>query len=124
MADSIAVPTADDVRVVVKTALTDIQIDSVIQDAKLLARRCIESLDSETQTAILKWLTAHLISAIKSKGGGTLTSDALGDASQSYSTVNLGKQLGSSAYGQNALLLDPNGCLARIGKARASIEKV
>lgn len=121
---AIATPTAEDVRLVISTGLTDAQIEAIVNDASLLAKRCIQSLDSDVQTAILRWLAAHLIASIKAKGGGVLASDSLGDASQSYFTGNFGKQLASTSYGQNALLLDPNGCLARIGKARASIEKV
>lgn len=117
-------PTADDVRAIITTSLTDPQITAIIADATLIAENCIASFDGTRQAAILKYLAAHLISGIKNQGGGALTSESLGDASRSYATGSFGKQLESTGYGQAALQLDPNGCLARLGKARASIEKV
>lgn len=119
----LVLPTAADVQAVVSTgSLTEAQIDEVISDAALIAETCIESLDGNRQRSILKWLAAHLISTIKSQGGGALTSDRIGDAARSYSTASLGTELRSTSYGQQALLLDPNGCLARLGKARAVFE--
>lgn len=120
----VAKPTASDVRVVITTKLTDDQINVIISDASLLARRCLLPLDSETQTAMLRWLAAHMIAVVKNQGGGGVTSRSLGDASKSFSTAGFGDRLGSTSYGQNALMLDPNGCLARLGRARASIETI
>lgn len=117
-------PETDDVRAVIQTTLTDDEIETIIDDAILIADTCISALPAARQKAILKWLTAHLVSSIKNFGGGGVTSDKLGDASRTFSSGHFGKQLASTSYGQQALLMDPNGCLARIGKAKASIEKV
>lgn len=124
---AVETPTVAAVRVVITTSLDDAAVQSLIDDAAALIDgqcSCIASLPSATQQSIVKWVAAYLISTVKQQGGGTLTSDRLGDAARTYSTTGFGKQLASSAYGQNALLLDPTGCLARLGKARATIEKV
>lgn len=113
------------VRAVITTSLEDDAIEVLIDDAALIAERCLTPLEAERQERILVYLVAHLISTtIASKGRGRIVSDRLGDAARSYATTGFGKQLDSTSYGQTALLLDPNGCLARLGRARASIEKV
>lgn len=103
-------PTATDVRAIISTSLTDDQLDSLISDAALIAGDCILSLDEARQTAIIKWLAAHLI--VSTAGSrGALTSKKMGDASESYAAPQLGSGLRSTVYGQRALDLDPNGCL-------------
>lgn len=123
---ALTLPTADDVRVVISTTLTDDEIDALIAELALEGSPIYACLDAITngdlQAAILKWLVAHFISTTKNLGGGAVTADKLGDASRSFSTAQLGTELRSSTYGQNALLLDPNGCLARIGRAKARFE--
>ena len=124
---AVAKPTVAAVRVVISTTLAEDAVQSPIDDAAALIDgqcACISTLPPETQEAIVKWVAAHLISTVKNAGGGTITSDRLGDAARTYATAGFGKQLASSAYGQNALLLDSTGCLARLGKARATIERV
>lgn len=123
-----SLPSAEDVRVVISTSLTDDQIDDLVAELAIegsAVYECLNALSSDAlQKAILRWLAAHFINTIKTAGGGAIVSDKLGDASRSYHAGGLGKELRSSAYGQRALELDPNGCLARIGKPKASIEKV
>lgn len=116
-------PSVDDVRLIIETTLTDEQIEALILDAELIVHDCIADLDEDRQAAIVKYVTADLIaSTVSSGGGGTLTSQSLGDASESYATG--ASPWGKSAYWAKAQALDPNGCLARLGKARASLEKV
>lgn len=114
-----------DVRLIFETDLEDDAVQAAITDAGLLAEKCIESLAQTRQDAIVKYLAAHLLSVGPSSGGGgALSSQKLGDASESYSVGHLGDQLRSTSYGMTAIQLDPNGCLVRIGKAKATIEQV
>ena len=118
-------PSVDDVRGIIDTALTDDQIEALILDAELIVHDCVEVLDADRAAAIIKYVTADLIaSAVASSGAGTLASQSLGDASESYGMGVLGGQFGQSTYWKKALLLDTYGCLARLGKARATFEKV
>lgn len=104
-------------------ALTDAALEELIGDAALIVGPCIEGYDCDRQIAIVKYATADLIAgAIKTKGAGTLTAKALGDASESYGGG--GAEFGKSAFWQKALLLDTDGCLALLGKPRALFEKV
>lgn len=117
-------PGVEEVRAVIATDLDDPAILALIDDAALIAARCLAPLEPERQKRILVYLVAHLIaSTISTQGRGRIVSDRLGDAARSYAQ-NFGQQLDGTAYGQTALLLDPNGCLARLGRSRASIEKV
>jgi hypothetical protein len=113
-------PTAADVRAIIATALTDQQIGALIDDAALLAEKCIEALSAERQKAILKWLTAHLIAS--TGPGGVKTSSKLGDAQDSFARASLGTGLAGTTYGQQVLALDPNGCLVNVGKVKAFME--
>ncbi|MGE0366939.1 MAG: DUF4054 domain-containing protein [Phycisphaerales bacterium] len=114
-------PTAAEVRVIITTNLTDPQIENVIDDAALMAEVCLSAMSSDRQKAVLKWLAAHLLSMMlgKSGAGANVTSKSIGDASESYATPTLtGPGLMSSSYGQQAIALDPNGCLQNIGKLK------
>src|SRR6478609_5982002 len=121
---AIALPTPQDVKAIIPTDLSDAEVQVFINDAALLARRCIASLDAETQTVIVKYLAAHLIqSAGKSTGEGfgnvAVTSMKLGDASETYSRAAAGLNIAGTYYGQQAIQFDPNGCLAKLGQQRA-----
>lgn len=118
-------PTVAAVRVVISTTLTDAGVQAMIDDAELIVRQCpaVADLDTDHQAAIVKWVAAHLISQ---QGGtaGPLTSKTMGDASESYAAGfrQYGVQLTGSFYGQQALLLETSGCLAKIGKTRAFVQ--
>lgn len=113
-------PTAADVKAIISTALTDQQVGALIDDAALLAERCIAGFDAARQKAVLKWLTAHLIAS--TNAGASKTSSKLGDAQDSFARAQLGSGLSGTIYGQQALALDPNGCLLGIGKVKAFME--
>ena|SRR6478752_1359074 len=118
---AIALPTPEDVKAIIPTELSDAEVQSFINDAALLARRCIARLDAETQKTIVKYLAAHLIqSAGKSTGEGfgnvAVTSMKLGDASETYSRAQAGTNIAGTWYGQQAIQFDPNGCLATLGQ--------
>jgi uncharacterized protein DUF4054 len=112
-------PNAAAVRAIIETSLTDDQVSSVIADAALLAEGCpaVAGYDPDRQSAIIKWLAAHLIAS--TARSGVLTQKSLGDASESYARPATGLNLAGTSYGQQAIALDPSGCLARLGQQRA-----
>ncbi|MGE0602227.1 MAG: DUF4054 domain-containing protein [Xanthobacteraceae bacterium] len=115
-------PNAADVKAIISTTLSDEVVGALIDDAALLAENCIASLDGDRQKAILKWLTAHLIASTNSNA--SKTSSKLGDAQDTFARAQLGEGLKGTIYGQQALALDPNGCLIGIGKVKAFMENL
>ena len=116
---SLELPTVDDVRVIITTSLTDDQVTDQIALAEALASQCpgVSSASTTIQAAIVKYITAHLIAMITG-GGGVVQSEALGDASKTYATAPAasGNGLNATRYGQQAIMFDTTGCLARLGK--------
>jgi hypothetical protein len=115
-------PSVADVTTLTGTSLSEVVVTSLIQDAALVAEDCIAGYAPARQTAIIKWLAAHLVASTSSGGESTLTSDKLGDAAQTFARATTGDALSGTMYGQQALALDTNGCLTRKGRARASIQ--
>ena len=118
---ALALPTPEEVKAIIPTDLSDAEVQSFIDDAALLVKRCVSRLDAETQKVIIKYTAAHLIqSAGKSTGEGfgnvAVTSMKLGDASETYSRAQAGSNLAGTWYGQQAILYDPNGCLTTLGQ--------
>lgn len=116
---AVSLPSVEEVRAVITTTATDAQVEATIEDAALIVETCVASLDEARQKAIVKYVTAHLLSvnsSLASGGSGALSSQSLGDASESYATAALGDGLFSTAYGKKAILFDPNGCISRLGK--------
>lgn len=70
---------------------------------------CGAEYTEEQLKLITQYLSAHLYQYNK---GGAITSISAGAASESYS-VSLDFFLKGSPHGQNAMLLDPNNCLAK-----------
>lgn len=114
--------TVDDVRGITGSTLTDAVITSLISDAELVGGPCIDQYDAARKDAIIKWLAAHLVASTSTDGA--LSSESLGDASRSYARGQLGDRLRGTTYGQQALALDLNGCLARRGGSPATFEVV
>lgn len=104
---AIATPSVTEVRAVITTTKTDAEILLVIDDAVLI----LEDVPTTTaktasvQKAIVKYVTAHLLSLDRS---GALTSKAIGDASESFAVSQnaFGAGLLSTVYGQRAILFD------------------
>lgn len=121
---SLSLPSAGEVRTVLSTSLTDQQIESLIADAALVVGQCaaIAGYDADRQSAIIKYWTADLVSTINNSGAGMITSDKLGDAARSYAAGT--DKTATSWFRQRAYDLDGSGCLRRIGKATATLEKV
>jgi hypothetical protein len=118
-------PSAAEVRAIITTGATDATIVLVVAHAALMAEACIEDLDAARQKAILTYMAADILAAAISSGGqGAKTSESLGDASVSWASNLAGAEYGKSAYWQRAVMLDPNGCIKRLGMRRATLEKV
>lgn len=121
-------PTASEVIALTATDFSEAVVSAIIDDAALIAEGCIETYSEARQTAIIKWLACHLITSTNGASGtgsGSIISDKLGDAATTYAKSALtGEGLKSSHYGQQALLLDTNGCLARKGRPPASVEAI
>lgn len=117
-------PTVAQVRAIITTSLTDDAVTAIIEDAALMVEHCISSLAEARQTAIIKWTTAHLISSMSGSTGGkkTLSSFKIGDAQENYVQATLGEAMKGTTYGQQAIALDPNGCIANIGKRKVSFK--
>lgn len=116
-------PTASDVIALTGTDMPEAVVTSIIADAALFAEGCISAYDDDRQTAIIKWVAAHMVQS--TSGGASLTSDKLGDASQTYARSALsGNGLMATHYGQQAIALDASGCLARKGRAPASVQVI
>lgn len=114
-------PSVDEVRLIITTGLPDQTIAAIITDAALIVADCVEDLEDEQAKAIVKYVAADIISSVVTSGGaGARTAKALGDASESWNAS--GAEFGKSAYWARALMLDPNGCLERLGRKRATIE--
>lgn len=116
--------TAAEVIALTGTKLPEPVVEAIIADAAVLAGPCIQALDAARRDAIIRWLSAHMVSTADGGGTSTLSSRSLGDASKSWARGTLGEGLKSSFFGQQALALDPSGCLARLGKPRATIQVV
>lgn len=116
-------PTLEQVRVVITTTLSDTDLQAVIDDAALIAEGCpsVAGYSGDRQAAIVKWIAAHLIGT-QSGVAGALVQKKLGDAQEGYAAPTMGLNLQGSRYGQQALLLDPSGCLANLGKIRARFQ--
>lgn len=118
-------PSTDDVRAIIETSATDAQVQAAIDDAALIVEDCVEDLPADRQAAIIKYVAAHLLatnSSLTSGGAGAVTSSRLGDASESYATAPLGTGLQGTEYGKRALMFDPNGCIAQIGRVPVVFE--
>lgn len=120
---AVSKPEVADVRLVFTTTLADASVQAAIDDAALMAAGCpvVETYDEDRQKAIVKWMAAHLLSS-RSDQAGALTSKKIGDASESYAKASMGTQLSGSSYGQQALLLDPSGCLKRLGNVKLTFK--
>lgn len=118
---SLTKPIAADVIALTGTGLSEAVVSDIIDDAALIGD-CLSTLSSAKQEAALKWLAAHLIASTSDDGSQVLTSAKLGDASDSYARAKTGDGIAGTTYGQQAIAIAP--CLARLGRAKASIEVV
>lgn len=123
---ALSLPSVEDVRAIIETSLLDGAIETLIEDAALIAEGCpaIETYSDARQAAIIKWLTAHLIdqSGKSVEGSGKITSERIGDAARTFASGTLGAGILGSSYGAQAAALDQSGCLSDLGKRRATFK--
>lgn len=115
-----ALPSASDIIELTGTSLSETLINTLIAQAQLIAATCLSGASDELETAVLFWLTAHLVAS--TSRSGAVTSYKLGDASESYATAQVGDGIRGTTYGQQAIALLP--CLATYGRATASLEVI
>lgn len=117
-----------EIRGIIKTSLSDENIEDFISTAHLLVTRYLDqrSVPDDLKTEIKKYLAAHLIGASlkdKSVSSGSVIEEKIGDASVKYrdssETASKGgfslSDLRSTRWGQIAIMLDPSGVLGRLG---------
>ena len=113
--------TLENVRNLTGTKKPDAELTLMIRTAKAIVARCKSSCWSEDEKAlVVAWLAAHFV-ATSGESKGAQTSRKLGDAQTSWSRAALGEGLKSSPYGQQVLLMDHCGCLAKLGKLKVSL---
>lgn len=102
-------PTATEVKAIIATSFSDALVTELIEDAVLIAEACpaLVSSSAAKQKAVVRWISCHLISLSSS---GQRSQEAIGDASESYTSnsANFGEGLKGTVYGQRALLLEPS----------------
>jgi hypothetical protein len=123
---ALTLPTVEQVRAICPAPnLTDAQVQSFIDDAALMAEDCVSAQSAARQVGVIKWLAAHLISTAGVATGaasGVIQSQSLGDASESYAVAATADMLKGTAFGQQAMLMDPTGCLANLGKRKSTFQ--
>ena len=116
--------TADEVKQIIDTTLTDTEIDAFITAASLIIDEYLSTntdLVDALKTELEKWLTAHLIASTRER---QTISEKAGQAEAQY-TGKLGMGLDLTTYGQMVKLLDTTGILSnQIGKRKASMYAV
>jgi hypothetical protein len=113
--------TPTEVRVVISTSLSDEQIQVWLDMASLIVDNYATQCSSASE-AVLKTieilLTAHFI-AIGPDQARYLKSKTIGSSSETYQFSATGGGYSASAFGQQALLLDPCGILPTLNQAPA-----
>jgi hypothetical protein len=116
----VARPTPSEVLELIGLDLHTSVVESFIDAAELLIEPCSDKLGAGRRTAVLKWVTAHLI--YSTNDYGTVSSESHHDVSVSYARPEMGEGLMGTMYGQQAILLAD--CLKRIGKTPGSVQVI
>ena len=111
--------TEADVLAIIDTGRTD--LTPFIAVATLLVDQLDDTcLDDDMLKEIERWLTAHFVNVSE---GGAVQRDKIGDAETWFSITFLGEGLKQTRYGQQAILMDCSGQLAKLGvKGSAKLE--
>ena len=119
-----AVITPEEVREVIKTELSDGNIEGLLSTADALVSSYLapKGVSQALQSEITKYIGAHLV-ALKDRTTNSLE-ERIGDASITYGEVSstsggrfTATDLRSTRWGQMAMSLDPSGVLSRLGMA-------
>lgn len=116
--------TVEEVREIITTSMGDAQVSAFIESATLIvddyATQCTKA-GVTVLKEIERQLAAHIISGTGTQGNGQrITSRGFGDSSVSYQQSKTGLDFAGSQYGQTAMMLDPCGVLANMGKPVAT----
>ena len=112
---------ADEVKAIITTSLTDDQVDVFIDVASQLVTDNVTcGLGEAALREIERWLAAHLIAMTRSRMAKT---EKIGEASITYNGV-FGSGLDSTPYGQTVKMLDTCGSLANLGKKTIFIKAI
>ncbi len=113
---------AAEVKMVMDTALEDVEITSLIGYANRMVTNILgaEGLGADALKDIETYLTAHLISIGKERQA---TEEKVKDISIKY-TGNYGAFLNMTTFGQQVLFMDTTGNFANSGKQEISIKAI
>lgn len=111
--------TPSELQEIIQTTLNVVELGPFIQAANVLVTAKLGSsgLDDALLKEIERWVAAHFLAARVPQ----VKSESVGGASATYQ-VNTKDGLGSTVYGERALMLDVTGALARLGQKAASVE--
>lgn len=109
-----ALVTADDVKEIIDTELTDARIANFINLAYVTTDG-LDLTDAEVEKQLQLWLAAHYLTVYE---GVIQSQNVAGEYSVTYARI-VGEGLRSSPYGQQAIALDPTGKLTKLGSKRA-----
>jgi len=116
--------TADDVKVIIDTSLTDPVIEGYIAGADVFLLDALSSSMPEDDlfNEIERWVVAHMIATTKERAA---KKEEAGGAKIEYSGT-FGAGFESTSYGQMAMMLDGSGALAVLNgkKKRAYLKSV
>lgn len=112
-------PLAADIRKIV-SAPESVDLAPIAEAADLIVDGCTasSSYTAERIAAIKKWVGAHLFASTDMGRESRLVSETLVDLSQTFA-VSVGKGFHLTTYGQQAMLLDPDGCLAQLSQKQS-----
>ena len=113
-------PTVEAVQRLLPRPLETALIESVIDDAVALLGPCKNRYEAETETAIVKYLAAHLLSV--TQAGAMVKSENVDGSSYTLQTGALGQGLAATSFGQQAMALDYEGCLANRDKQSVQLK--
>jgi len=107
-----------------RTALSDTDIQAAITLANVLVDERVKGesgLNDTLLKEIERLLAAHFATVNEERGG--LSQESKGDSSESYRGT-AGTSIRSTRYGQQAIMLDPSGTLAKLGGRVARIKAI
>ena len=100
--------TATDVKAIIDTELTDLQVSAYITSANVMVNTALGTGTTDILREIERWISAHMIASTKERQA---LKEEAGTAKIEY-TGKYGEFLRSTSYGQMALALDTTNVLA------------
>jgi hypothetical protein len=113
---------AIDVKGIIKTSLSNDDIDNFIGDANLIITEKLSgaNVNEDLKEGLEKWLAAHLIAMSKKR---QLQGQKVSDVDMRYAG-KFGLNLEHTTYGQTVILLDPTGILRETRKRPAKLRSI